>query len=159
MSRPRRHSPGGDGFPLAQPRRGPETAFTKDEDFLAFERVVEETLRTRRMRLCACCLMPNHWHFVVSPERDGDLPAFMQQVTNTRMKRWKAHRHEIGYGHLYQGRYKCFPVETEDYFYQVVRYVERNALRANLVERAESWRWSSVRRVQREDPAFPSQTL
>ncbi|MGA7500757.1 MAG: hypothetical protein WBX00_28850, partial [Isosphaeraceae bacterium] len=46
---------------------------TKDEDFLAFERVVEETLRTRRMRLCAYCLMPNHWHSVVWPERDGDL--------------------------------------------------------------------------------------
>lgn len=46
---------------------------------------------------------------------------------------------EIGYGHPYQGRYKCFPVETEGYFCQVVRYVERNALRANLVERAEMW--------------------
>ena len=79
----------------------------------------------------------------------------MQQVTNTHVKRWKEHRHKIGYGHLYQGRYKCFPVETEDYFYQVVRYVERNALRASLVERAESWRWSSLRRVEREDPAFP----
>ena len=52
----------------------------------------------------------------------------MQQVTKTHVKRWKEHRHEIGYGHLYQGRYKCFPVETEDYFYQIVRYVERNAL-------------------------------
>jgi len=134
---------------------GRRVLFTKDEDFLAFERVVEETLRTRRMRLCAYCLMPNHWHFVVWPERDGDLPAFMQQVTNTHVKRWKEHRHEIGYGHLYQGRYQCFPVETEDYFYQVVRYVEPNALRANLVEQAESWRWSSLRRVEREDTAFP----
>ena len=88
---------------------GRRLLFTKDEDFLAFERVVEETLRTRRMRLCAYCLMPNHWHFVVWPERDGDLPAFMQQVTNTHVKRWKEHRHEIGYGHLYQGRYKAFP--------------------------------------------------
>src|SRR5271157_2967297 len=134
---------------------GRRVLFTKEEDFLAFERIVEETLRTRRMRLCAYCLMPNHWHFVVWPERDGDLPAFMQQVTNTHVKRWKEHRHEIGYGHLYQGRYKCFPVETADYFHQVVRYVERNALRANLVEQAESWRWSSLRRVEREDPAFP----
>src|SRR5208282_5101871 len=92
---------------------GRRLLFTKDEDFLAFERVVEETLRTRRMRLCAYCLMPNHWHFVVWPERDGDLPAFMQQVTNTHVKRWKAHRHEIGDGHLYQGRYKCFPVERK----------------------------------------------
>src|SRR5208337_608547 len=99
--------------------------------------------------------MPNHWHFVVWPERDGDLPAFMQQVTNTHVKRWKEHRHEIGYGHLYQGRYKCFPAETQDYFCQVVRYVERKALRANLAEQAESWRWSSLRRVEREDTAFP----
>ncbi len=68
----------------------------------------------------------------------------MQQLTNTHVKRWKEHRHETGYGPLYQGRYKSFPVQTEDYFYQVVRYVERNALRANLVERAEQWRWSSL---------------
>ena len=78
----------------------------------------------------------------------------MQQLTNTQVKRWKEHRHEIGYGHLYQGRYKCFPVETDDYFYQVVRYVERNAVRANLVERAEAWPWSSLRRAERETPAF-----
>ena len=71
--------------------------FTKDEDFLAFEGVVEESLRTRRMRLCDYCLKSNHWHFVVWPERDGDLPAFMQQMTNMHVKRWKEHRHEIGY--------------------------------------------------------------
>ena len=133
---------------------GKRRLFTKDEDFLAFERVVEESLRTRRMRLCAYYLMPNHWHFVVWPEQDGDLAAFMQHVTNTHVKRWKEHRREIGYGHLYQGRYKCFPVETENYFYQVVRYVERNALRAKLVERAEEWRWSSLRRAEREDSNF-----
>ena len=134
---------------------GRRSLFDKDDDFSAFERVVEESLRTRPMRLCAYCLMPNHWHFVVWPEHDGDLPAFMQQLTNTHVKRWKEHRHETGYGHLYQGRYRCFPVETEDSFYRVVCYVERNALRANLVQRAERWPWSSLRRAEREDPAFP----
>ena len=63
-------------------------------------------------------------------------------------------RHEVGYGHLYQERYKSFPVETDEYFYQVVRYVERNALRANVVARAECWLWSSLRREERDDPAF-----
>ena len=134
---------------------GRREIFSKEGDFLAFERAIEESMRTRRMRLCAYCLMPNHWHLVLWPERDGDLPAFMQQLTNTHVKRWKEHYHEIGHGHLYQGRYKCFPVETDDYFYQAVRYVERNALRANLVERAESWPWSSLRRPEREDPALP----
>src|SRR5208337_4670175 len=103
MSRPRRHSPGGMVFHVLNRGVGRRVLFIKDEDFLAFERVVEETLRTRRMRLWAYCVMPNHWHFVVWPERDGDLPAFMQQVTNTHVKRWKEHRHEIGYGHLIKG--------------------------------------------------------
>lgn len=155
MPRANRYAPGGMVFHVLNRGVGRRALFTKDDDFLAFEQVVEESLRTRRMRLCAYCLMSNHWHFVVWPERDGDLRAFMQHMTNTHVKRWKEHRCEIGYGHLYQGRYRCFPVETEDYFYRVVRYVERNALRANLVERAEEWRWSSLRRAERDDPAFP----
>jgi len=134
---------------------GRRTLFDKGQDFAAFERVVEETLRTSRMRICAYAILSNHWHMVLWPESDGDLPAFMHQMTNMHVKRWKEHRHEIGYGHLYQGRYKSFPVETEAYFYQVVRYVERNALRANLVPRAEDWLWCSLRRVEPEDPASP----
>jgi len=70
---------------------GRRVLLTRDQDFLASERLVEETLRTRRMRLCAYCLMPNHWHFVVWPERDGDLPAFMQQVTNTHGHGFRGH--------------------------------------------------------------------
>jgi putative transposase len=134
---------------------GRRTLFDKAPDFLAFERVVEETLRTCPMRICAYCLLSNHWHFVVWPERDGQLQAFMEQMTNMHVKRWKEHRHETGYGHLYQGRYKCFPVETDEYFYWLVRYVERNALRANLVARAECWAWSSLRRAEGEDRQVP----
>jgi putative transposase len=151
----KRYFPGGMVFHVLNRGVGRREIFRKPGDFLAFEATVEESLRTRRMRLCAYCLMPNHWHLVVWPERDGDLAAFMQQLTNTHVKRWKEHYREIGHGHLYQGRYKCFPVETDDYFYQVIRYVERNALRANLVERAEPWQWSSLRRAEREDPALP----
>jgi putative transposase len=155
MPRASRYAPGGMAFHVLNRGVGRRNLFDKDGDYLAFEKVLEETLRTRPMRLCAYCLLPNHWHFVAWPEHDGDLPAFMQQLTNTHVKRWKEHRHEVGYGHLYQGRYKSFPVQTEDYFYQVVRYVERNALRANLVTRAESWCWSSLGYASRRDPAFP----
>jgi putative transposase len=88
--------------------------------------------------------MPTHWHLVVWPELDGQLAAFMQRLTVTHARRWQEHRARVGFGHVYQSRYKSFPVETDDYFYQVLRYVERNALRANLVERAEDWRWSSL---------------
>jgi len=122
--------------------------FLKSEDFAAFERHIEQTLESRPMRICAYCLMSNHWHLVLWPERDGDLGAFLQKLTITHVRNWQENRHRVGYGHLYQGRYKSFPVESDDHFYQVLRYAERNALRANLVERAEDWRWSSLwRRV------------
>ena len=118
--------------------------FDDEDDYAAFERIMEETLALRPMRICAYCLMPNHWHLVLWPENDGDMSRFMQRLTVTHVTRWQQHKHEVGSGHVYQGRYKSFPVESDDCFYQVVRYVERNALRAGLVERAEEWCCSSL---------------
>jgi putative transposase len=123
--------------------------FLKDADYDAFERALAKTLESRPIRILAYCLMPNHWHLVLWPERDGELGAFMQKLTITHARNWQEHRHRVGYGHLYQGRYKSFPVESDGHFYQVVRYVERNALRANLVRRAEDWRWNSLWRRTR----------
>jgi putative transposase len=88
--------------------------------------------------------MPNHWHFVLRPVEDGQLTAFLRRLAHTHTMRWHAHYRTSGTGHLYQGRFKAFPVEDDDHFYTVVRYVERNALRAGLVEEAEAWRWSSL---------------
>ena len=118
--------------------------FDDEDDYAAFERAVAETLSARPMRICGYCLMANHWHFVLWPEKDGDLSSLMQLLTVTHVARWQEHKHLVGTGHVYQSRYKSFPVETDEYFYQVMRYVERNALRANLVARAEDWRWSSL---------------
>lgn len=118
--------------------------FSKDGDYAAFEDIIEEVLAVQPMRITSYCLMPTHWHFVLWPEHDGDLPAFMQRLCVMHVTRWQRHRKQVGYGHVYQGRFKSFPVSTDEYFYQVVRYVERNALRSNLVDQAESWRWSSL---------------
>jgi putative transposase len=90
--------------------------FLKDADFQAFERIIEKTLQTCPMRICAYCLMSNHWHFVLWPERDGDLGAFMQKLTITHVRNWQENRHRVGYGHLYQSRYKSFPVESDEHF-------------------------------------------
>jgi len=68
----------------------------------------------------------------------------MQRLTITHVRRWQENRRLVGLGHVYQGRYKSFPVEEDDHFLAVARYVERNALRAGLVSRAEDWRWSSL---------------
>jgi putative transposase len=75
---------------------------------------------------------------------DPRLAAFMQRLTITHARRWQEHRHQVGTGHIYQGRYKSFPVQSDEHFLIVCRYVERNALRAGLVARAEDWRWGSL---------------
>ena len=86
------------------------------------------------------------------PRGDGDLSRFMQWLTMTHMQRWHAHRHNIGHGHLYQSRFKSFPIQTDEHFLTVCRYVERNALRARLAKRAEDWPWCSLAcRVQKLD--------
>lgn len=144
MPRQPRIAPGGLPFHVLNRAVGRRTVFATGSDYEAFVEVVSETLRTRRMRICGYCVMPNHWHMVLWPERDGDLSAFLQHLTNLHVKRWKRAHHEIGLGHLYQGRYKSFPIQTTDYFHTVVRYVERNPLRAKLVCRAEQWPWSSL---------------
>jgi putative transposase len=123
---------------------GRRRVFQSRGDYVAFIETFAETLRTRPIRVCGYCVMPNHWHMVLWPEQDGDLSAFLHHLTNLHVKRWKRAHDEIGLGHLYQGRFKSFPIQTTDYFHAVVRYVERNPLRANLVSRAEAWPWSSL---------------
>ena len=144
MPRTARHAPGGMVYHVLNRGVGKQKLFHKDEDYLAFERVIVETLEKRQIRILSYCLMPNHWHFVLWPENDGDLGAFMQRLTVTHVTRWQKHYNMVGYGHVYQSRYKSFPVQTDDYFYQVMRYVERNALRANLVSKAENWQFGSL---------------
>ena len=118
--------------------------FEKAADYQAFEQVLRDTLDQSPMRICAYAVMPNHWHLLLWPECDGELAAFMQRLTITHVRRWQEHRGYAGLGHVYQGRYKSFPVESDEHFWVVARYVERNASRANLVLRAEEWRWSSL---------------
>jgi putative transposase len=120
------------------------TLFESDYDYVAFERVVTQACERIAMRLLAYCVMPNHWHLVVWPRRERDLSRFMNWLTLTHTQRWHQHRHTVGEGHVYQGRFKSFPVETSEYLLTVCRYVERNPVRAGLVERAEQWRWSSA---------------
>jgi putative transposase len=58
--------------------------------------------------------------------------------------RWRVAHRTVGYGHLDQGRFQSLPVQSDEHLLSVLRYVERNALGAGLVERAEPGRWDGL---------------
>ena len=144
MGRPLRASAGEVIYHVLNRANGRLPIFEKPGDYEAFEQTLAEGHERFTMRILAYCVMPNHWHLVLWPRRDGELSAFMAWVTLTHTQRWHAHHGSVGAGHLYQGRFKSFPVQRDEHFLTVCRYVERNALRAGLVIRAEEWRWSSL---------------
>jgi putative transposase len=92
--------------------------------------------------LLGYCLMPNHFHLVIRTLADGDLGRWVRWLLVAHAQRY--HRHYHATGHVWQGRYKAFPVQNDDHLVGVLRYGERNALRAELAVRAEDWRWSSL---------------
>ena len=125
--------------------------FEKPADYVAFEKILAEAADRTRVRIAAYCLMPNHWHLLLWPRRDGELSEVLRWITVTHTQRWHAHHHTAGTGPVYQGRFKSFPVQTDEHFLTVARYVERNARRAKLVSRAEGWQWSSLWRREQGD--------
>jgi len=71
------------------------------------------------------------------------LTRFMRWLTLTHAQRWKHAHDAVGHGHLYQGRFKSFPVEQDEHLLRVLRCVERNPVRAGLARLAEDWPWGS----------------
>jgi len=152
MTRPARASVGGVCYHVVNRGNAQAEVFHKDEDYAAFVRLIEDAFTRLPMRVLAYCLMPNHFHMVLWPHGDGDLSRWMQWLLTSHVRRY--HRHYHGSGHVWQGRFKAFPIQQDEHLLTVLRYVERNPLRANLVERAEQWEWSSAGRAKKPLPAW-----
>ena len=145
MGRPKRADAAGYCYHMLNRANLRATIFHKDQDYGAFESILTEAASKFDLRLFAFCLMPNHWHLCVSPNVDGEMGRFAQWLILTHTQRYHAHYHSTGLGHLYQGRFKSFPVQRDEHFLTVCRYVERNAFAAGLCESPEDWRWCSLR--------------
>ncbi len=133
---------------------GRATIFEKATDYAGFARVLQEARDwVPTMRLLDFCVMPNHWHLVVWPQHDSDLSEYLRWLTVTHTSRWHLAHGTTGTGPLYRDASSLFRSRRDDHFFTACRYVERNALRANLVSRAEQWRWSSLWHRVHSSPA------
>lgn len=142
MPRSARSAAGGYCYHVLNRGNAKATVFHKPGDYTAFVQAIADASTRLPMRVLAYCLMPNHFHLVLWPQADGDLGRWMHAVMSAHVRRYHAHYQSSG--HVWQGRYKSFPIQEDDHLYTVLRYVERNPLRAKLVRRAENWAWSSL---------------
>ena len=118
--------------------------FDRPQDYHAFLTLFAQAQHRTSLRCLSYCLMPNHFHFVLWPDRDEQLSEFMFRLSMTHSQRWHAAHGTRGTGPVYQGRFKALPVSTDAHFLRLCKYVEQNPLRAGLVSRAEAWPWSSL---------------
>ena len=152
MPRAARKAPGGQVYHVLNRSFGKMHLFGKDADLEAFQRVMIEAHQRHPIRILSYCVLSNHWHFAVWPDADGQVTAFFRWLAHTHAMRWRVAHRTVGYGHLYQGRFKSFPVQSDEHLLTVLRYIERNAVGAGLVVRAEHWRWSGLwARIHGED--------
>lgn len=130
--------------------------FADASDYGKFVRLIAKAQARVPLRILAACLMPNHFHLVVAQDGDRDISRWMHWLLTTH-----ANHHHLRHGssgRVWQGRFKAFAIEQDTHLLTVMRYVERNALRAGLVERAEAWTWGSLHwRLHCPDAAIISQ--
>ncbi len=144
MPRTARASVGGLCYHVLNRGNGQAEVFHKQDDYAAFLKLLAQASERVPMRLLAYCLMPNHFHLVVWTLEDGDLGRWMQWLMTSHVRRY--HRHYRTSGHVWQGRFKAFPIEESEHLLTVLRYVERNPVRAKKlgVAKAQDWPWSSI---------------
>jgi len=142
MPRTARASVGGICHHVINRGNGRQEVFRKSGDYKAFVDLLEQASTRVRMRMLGYCVMPNHFHLVLWPYLDRELKKWMQWLLTAHVRRY--HQHYKSSGHVWQGRFKAFPIEQDEHLLTVLRYVERNPLRAGLVEQAEDWLWSSL---------------
>ena len=149
MARPNRIDLGGYVYHVINRSNGRTRIFHNDSDYHDFEYLLNELNETHEMRILAYVLMPNHWHLLLYPRKDGDLSKALHWLTTSHVRRHHSRKGTIGHGHLYQGTYKSFLVQTDAHLLTVLKYIERNAVRAKLCKYPHAWRWGSAYRRTR----------
>ena len=153
MPRTRRATVGGICYHAITRGNRKAVVFHDDTDYDAFVDLMSAAFARVPCRILAFCLMPNHVHFVLWPSEGDDLSRWMHWLLTTHVRRY--HLRYGTDGRVWQGRFKSFPVQRDHHLLTILRYVERNPLRANLVDRAEDWRWSSLRLASDSRKAVP----
>ena len=144
---PRAQQPG-ETFHVINRGNNRQRVFHADGDYRAFVNLLCKAKQRVPVKLFTFSVMPNHFHLQLQADTEGAMSSFMQWWLTSHVRRY--HRHYRTSGHVWQGRYKSFPIQCDEHFLTVARYVLRNPVRAGLAAEPRTWPWTSL--------AFPELT-
>ncbi|SLM49791.1 conserved protein of unknown function [Nitrospira japonica] len=150
MPRIPRGQVGGYAYHVLNRGNGGTAVFHKDGDYSAFFALLARAREKFPVKVLSVCVMPNHFHVVVQPAAEAVLSSSMQWWMTSHVRRY--HRHYRTHGHVWQGRFKSFPIQQDAHLLTVMRYVLRNPVRSGLADCVMDWPWSSLRFPQLSDP-------
>jgi putative transposase len=129
-------------YHVCQPGNNKRGIFSEDEDRIHYLVCLNEKSRKYKLNILAYCLMNNHVHLIVIPEKTDSMSATFC-VVNTVFARYYNEKYGR-IGHFWNGRYYSVMLD-ENHLAIGARYVEKNPVRAGIVKKAEEWEWSSAR--------------
>ena len=117
-----------------------QVIFEDNEDYSKFLETIEKYKTVSGYKIFAYCLMSNHIHLLLKVEKE-DLDLIMKRIAGSYVYwyNWKYYRK----GHLFQDRFKSEPVENDEYFFTVIRYIHQNPVKAEIAENVMEYRYSS----------------
>lgn len=120
-----------------------QEVFRCPDDYLMYCRLLKKFKRKFKFSVYAYCLMPNHSHILGETTVAQNISSFMHDLNRTYTLYFN-HKY-MKVGHLWQGRFKSKIINKDKYLIDCINYIELNPVRANLVDNAINYRWSSYR--------------
>jgi putative transposase len=144
MARPLRIEYPGAFYHIASRGNARQNIFKTKRDYIEFLNILNGNLKRYNWECYAYCLMSNHYHLLIKT-LDPNLSLGMRQLNGVYTQKFN-HLHKT-VGHVFQGRYKAILIDEEKYFYELVRYVALNPVRAKIVKNPDNYLWSSHREM------------
>ena len=124
-----------------------QNIFKTKRDYIEFLNILTENFKRYNWECYAYCLMSNHYHLLIKT-LDPNLSQGMRQINGVYTQKFNFLHKTVG--HVFQGRYKAILVDEEKYFYELIRYIVLNPVRAKLVKSPDNFLWSSHREMLKE---------
>ncbi len=115
--------------------------FEENADFQKLLEIIKDVKKEKQFKLHAYCLMTNHVHLFIQERETGDIKKIMHKIL-TKYVGWFNYKY-MRSGSLIGNRYKSEPIENEEYYLTLMRYIHQNPIRARIAENIEDYSWSS----------------